>query len=701
MNLETTPQVGVFVCECGNQISGTLDTESLRHDAASLTSVVYASCEAYPCSRDGQTRIQHAINEQGLDRVLIAGCTPRLVRNLFENVVQAAGLDRSFLDIRDIREQCAYVHSDYPDAALQKASNLIEMGVDRLAAITPPRIYTGQVMKSALIIGSGLSGLTTAISLADSGIEVTLVERSSSLGGELQILQDHAQDLIARKIETVLEHPQVHIMLKANIIEVIRKPGNYQVSINEGDKEIALSFGAIIVATGAQPKHLESESWYHHPHVKTQIEFSHELRFAVEADKGLALKNIVLILYEDRSDRGHISQLNCMAVIHQAILTKQLNPEANVLILFRELNLGSIADRGKDEFLKAKDLGVTFFRYQEGHPPVIGDTNVDVFDELTGEAVSIPFDRVVIALPLEPTDNARTLASILRLPQDEAGFIQESHLRLRPGRHVDDGIYVLGGAHEPADTAEALFHAYITSARALRFLKQGTISVEAPIAEIEPEYCTGCGNCVQVCPMSAINLEKRDGMLSLSEVNVLRCIGCGNCVVVCPAKAITLPGWNDAAILAQISAALKLPPTPGEGDEKTKRDTRVVALSCEWSAYAAADIAGVRRIAYPPEVRIIRMNCSARFDPNLILWAFLNGADGVFLGACHPGECHYGSGNLYAQERIEVLKKQLAERGFDPSRLNLEFLSGDDGEKFAQSIIDFVLAVQSTDVQTV
>lgn len=201
--------------------------------------------------------------------------------------------------------------------------------------------------------------------------------------------------------------------------------------------------------------------------------------------------------------------------------------------------------------------------------------------------------------------------------------------------------------------------------------------------------------------MSAINLEKRDGVLSLSEVNVLRCIGCGNCVVVCPAKAITLPGWNDAAILAQISAALKPPPTPGEGDEKTKRDTRVVALSCEWSAYAAADIAGVRRIAYPPEVRIIRMNCSARFDPNLILWAFLNGADGVFLGACHPGECHYGSGNLYAQERIEVLKKQLAERGFDPSRLNLEFLSGDDGEKFAQSIIDFVLAVQSTDVQTV
>ena len=701
MSVETTPQVGVFVCECGNQISGTLDTEALRRAAADLPGVVYAICEAYPCSKDGQIQIQQAITERGLDRVLVAGCTPRLVKNLFENTIQAADLDRSYLDVRNIREQCAYVHPDYPDAAQQKAANLIEMGVERLAAITPPRVYTGQVINSALIIGSVLSGLTTAISLADSGIDITLVERSSTLGGELQMLQDQAQDLIARNIETVLGHPRIHIMLNANITEVIRQPGNYQVSVTERDKTLELRVGAIIVATGAQPKPLVSDRWYDRSRVKTQVEYSLELGLAVEAGNGFALQDIVLILYTDEADGGHCSQLNCMAILHQAIRTKQLNPEANVLILFRELNLGSVADRGTDDFLKAKDLGVTFFRYQEGHPPVIGDTTIDVYDELTGEAVQIPFDRVVIALPLEPTDNARTLASILRLPQDEAGFIQEPHLRLRPGRHVDDGIYLLGGAHEPADTAEALFHAYLTSARALRFLNQGTISVETPIAEIEADYCTGCGNCVQVCPMSAINLEKRDGVLSLSEVNVLRCIGCGNCVVVCPVKAITLPGWNDAAILAQISAALKLSRTPGEQDEVTKPGTRVVALACEWSAYAAADMAGVRRIDYPPEARIIRMNCSARFDPNLILWAFLNGADGVFLGACHPGECHYGTGNLYAKERIEVLKKQLAERGLDPNRLHLEFLSGDDGDKFAQSIFDFVQAVKSTDRQAV
>jgi heterodisulfide reductase subunit A len=290
-------------------------------------------------------------------------------------------------------------------------------------------------------------------------------------------------------------------------------------------------------------------------------------------------------------------------------------------------------------------------------------------------------------MPLVPQDNADTLAALLRLPQDESGFIIEPRTRLRPGRYADDGVFVIGGAHQPVDTAETLFQAYLAGARVLRFLEQETIRIEAPVAEIEAGLCTGCGNCVQVCPMTAIQLEKRDGILSLSEIDPLRCTGCGNCVVVCPVRAITMPGWNDAAILAQITAALQSRTTAPE--EALSYAPRVVVLACEWSAFAAADIAGSRHCPYPHGVRIIRMNCSARFDPNHILWAFLNGADGVFLGTCHPGECHYGTGNLYAKERVEVLKKQLAEHGVDPRRLHLGFFSGDEGPKLAQALTHF------------
>ncbi len=689
MSLSIAPRVGVFICECGGQISGVLDTHALSRSVVQLPNVSYAQCEAYPCSKDGQLRIQGAISEQGLERILVAGCAPRLVRSLFEKTLNAAGLEPSYLDIRDIREGCVYVHPHDPGAAFEKSVNLIEMGVERLTKLTPPRKYTGRVLKSVLVVGTGLSGLTVASSLADNGIDITLIEHTSALGGSLRILQEHAQELIYQQIETVLNNPHIRILLNAQITEATGQPGDYHVKIYQDGKVVARNYGAILITSGAEPKRLAGERWYDRQRVKTQLEYSAELE-TTEKLKGLALKDIVMILYAEGVEDGSHLQLNSMACIHQAIRTKLLNPQANITVLFRDLYLGSVTERGVDDFLKAKELGITFFRYQEGHPPIIGDQTIQVNDELTGEAVFIPFDQAVLALPLVPQEYILKLASIFQLPQDESGFLRERRVRLRPGHFVEDGIFILGSAHRPTDTAETLFQAYLSGARALRFLNQMRVSLEVPIAEINIDLCTGCGNCVQVCPVSAINLDKRDGLLSQSKVDALRCNGCGNCVVVCPVKAINLPGWNDAAILAQISAALNVKQPDIKTFAGTQPDSRVVVLACEWSALAAAEIAGTRRFSYPSNVRIIRMNCSARFDPNLILWAFLNGARGVFLGACHPGECHYGKGNLYARERVEALKLQLQERGIDSNRLRLQFLAGDDGEGFARAITSYV-----------
>jgi heterodisulfide reductase subunit A len=232
----------------------------------------------------------------------------------------------------------------------------------------------------------------------------------------------------------------------------------------------------------------------------------------------------------------------------------------------------------------------------------------------------------------------------------------------------------------------------VTSARAQRFLEQEIVRIESPTAQVDENLCTGCGNCVQACPKLAIDMHRRDGVLSKAQVNALRCIGCGNCVVVCPVRAISLPGWDDAAIVAEVIAATE------PSSDRGKKDTPcVLALACEWSAYAAADMTGVQRISYPSSVRIIPMNCSARFDPDLVLWAFLSGADGVYLGACHAGECHYGTGNLHASERVDVLRKQLIDHGLDPRRLRLEFLAGDDSERFAETITDFVTEIEDLD----
>jgi len=690
MNVDTTPRVGIFVCECGDEIAEILDTETLRQRASELPGVVYASSESYPCSKDGRERIQQAIKEHNLERVLVAGCTPRLMNKLFEKTMQSVDMDGSYLDVRNIREHCAYVHSNEPGAALQKAVDLIEMGVKRLTVIHPPHLYTGRMVKSILVIGSGLSGLTTALTLADAGISVTLIEESETLGGELQVLQDHAREMIAERIIETSQSSRIHVMTGAHFTDVIGQPGDYQVSITQSGKTTTCVVGAIVVASGAQWKNLDGEHWYDRTRVKTLVEFATDLDSGTFQSGSQAPQNIVMILYSEEASGEHCPQLNSMASIHQAIHAKQLNPNTNVMILFRDLHLGGVGEQGMDDFLQAKDLEITFFRYQEAHPPIIRDKTIDVQDVLIGEALSIPFDQAILAMPLIPKEGADTLAALLRLPQDENGFIVEPRVRLRPGHYVDDGIYVIGGAHQPADTTLTLLQAYVTSVRVQRFLDQEKISIKAPIAEIDASLCTGCGNCTQVCPMLAIRLEKRDGILSLSDVNPLRCTGCGNCVVVCPVKAITMPGWNDAVILEQISSALNPSSLPLDMNGKP----RIVALTCEWSAYAAADMAGAQRLSYPSNMRIIRMNCSARFDPNIILWAFLNGADGVFLGACHPGDCHYGSGNLYAKERVEVLKTQLTEHGLNPDRLHLEFLYGSDGAGFADAVKNFIEVVK-------
>ena len=687
-DLSASPRTGVLVCECGEEIAGVLDTNALRATAVDLPGVVYASCEAYPCSKDGLLRMQQAITENNLERVLIAGCTPRLVEKHFRDAALSVGLEPGRVEVVDIREHCAYVHADEPDAAMRKAADLIVMGVSRLAATSLPFPHTHALLNSALIIGSGLSGLTVANSLADAGQHVTLVENALELGGTSHAFQENAKDLIDGLIEIVSNHPRIDILLDSRLTQVSGPPGAYEVSITSSDQTTTLIIGAIVVATGAKPLPLDNSRYFDSLCVITQARFAHELTRATTTGNDLTMQDIVLILSSEEGDEDYCSHLSSLTGVRQAIQVKQLNPAANVTVLFRELFSAGENHPLEEKIQQAKDLGVTFFRYRTETPPLISEKTVDIDDPLTGQPVRLLYDRVVLATPLVPQDNSDTLAALLGLHQDKHGFMIEARTRLVPGRYCDTGIYVVGSAHQPVDTTDVLLQAYMTSSRLQRYLNQDSLSTGAPVAEISPETCTGCGNCVPVCPVNAIHLIQKDGVLSLAEVEALLCTGCGNCAVVCPVNAIMIPGWDDLAIVSQINAAFS-PSSTNDDAEGGVHSPRILAFACEWSAYASADLAGTLRIPYPSDVRILRMNCSARFDPQHILWALLNNADGVLLGACHPGECHYGTGNLYAEERVKVLKQQLADYGLDPRRVRLEFLAGDDGAGFVETITAF------------
>ncbi len=695
-------RTGVFVCRCGERMAGMLNLDALAERACALPGVVYAQPLRYSCSPDGLAAIRAAIAEQKLNRVVIAGCAPRALAPRLRRACEEAGLDGQLFDLVDIREGCAWPHAGEPEAAQAKAADLIAMGVVRVALRQVHRLASAQVAPAALVIGGGLAGMTAALALANAGVEVHLVEREATLGGMLRdahtpsIAGRCAAAFLATKALAVTRHPRIKVWLESRVTEVSGTVGHYTLTVAGGPGSATLDVGAIIVATGAQALRPRGLYRYDGECVLTQAEFERELARHDGAAKRPArgngdsagevkpLRNVVMILCAGQRDdaRPYCSRVCCPTALAQALAVKAISPQATVTLVCRELCLPPDAE---DEVRRAHRAGVEFVRYALSSPPAVGDGAVEIRDE-GGRAARLPYDRVVLATPLVPQTDAGMLAHLLGLAQDGSGFFPAPHYRLRSNGHAERGVYVCGAAHGPAVWNEVIFQATATAFRALRYLRAGTITSHDTVAVVDKKRCTGCGTCVGTCPFGAIALRQDEGLLSRSQVDPLRCQGCGDCAVACPVGAIDVVGSSQAEVWAQIEAALAC--TAGG-------EPRILALGCEWSAYAAGELAGARRMSYPAAVRMLSLTCSARFDPACVLWAFHRGADGVFLGACPPGQCHYIAGNRHARERIEALQAMLAESGFDPRRLRLEWVTPDDPGDFVDKITAFTDLVRA------
>ncbi len=692
-------RIGVFICECGEEIVSILDLERLERESLNLPGVVFARPMLYSCSPDGQRAIRQAVTDQQLDRVVVAGCPAKLMRPLFRQALDGVGIAPHLVEVVDIREGCAYVHSDEPEAATVKALDIIAMGVARLALSGPVEPVTAEVTRTALVVGGGLAGLTAALTLANGGVPTTLVEREPELGGLVRQLhtvfpqQASGPGVVADLAQSVLNHPRITVRLGSAVSAVSGQPGCYHVTLNESSSSETLDAGAVVVATGAQPLFPTGRFGYDRRRVITQFELEQRLATPLnppsrgestplsspsrgESAGDVLNGHVVMLLCAGQRDDQipYCSGVCCMTAMRQAQAVRATHPESDVTIIYRDLL--PYGESGEEAISLTQQQGVFFIHYTPDRPPRMTDEGLALSD---GRVV--PCDLLVLATPLVPQEDASTVAALFRIPQDANGFFPDDRVRLRPGEHIDRGVYVAGAAHFPTHVDEATFQGYSVAARALRFINQGTASSRKAIAWVDEELCTGCGTCAETCPYDAIAFEKRDGLLYASHIDPLLCKGCGNCVVACPPKAIRLPDATDAQLLAQIEVALRS--RNGDGP-------RILGFCCEWSAYAAAELAGAERRSYPSCVRLIPVSCSARFDPYHVLWAFLNGADGVFLGGCERGECHYVAGNEFASERITALRNMLTEHGFDRQRLRLAWYAADDGAAFVKRVNEIV-----------
>jgi heterodisulfide reductase subunit A len=699
---QTSPlkvRIGVFVCHCGNNIAGTVRVAEVVDYAKTLPGVSHAEANLYTCSEDGLSSIKKAIAEHGLNRVVVASCTPRTHEILFRRACEEAGVNKYLFEFVNLREHCSWIHMGLPDEATDKARDLVRMGAAKARNLEPQEEKETEVYPAALVIGGGMAGMAAAQSLARQGLKVHLVEKEKVLGG----LARHAATLfptdedgaavVREAVGKVRSEKRIKLHLSSTIDAVRGFIGNFDVAIRKGKQRLEFKVGTIIVAVGAEElKPAGLHGYGKIPGVLTQLELGD-----LAKENGLrGIGDVVMVNCAGAriDERTYCGRFCCLTAMKNAILLKEKDAGRNVTILHRGvMAYGTDFER---YYGKALEKNVRFIQYDPADPPRVEGNGrleaVTVRDMLTGREIELPADRLVLTTPLVARPENQKLAQMLKVPTGQDGFFLEAHLKLRPVEFSTDGIYVCGSARYPCDIRESTGQALAAAAKAAIPLVQGKVRAEAITAFAEELHCTGCGACETVCPFSAIEMKTaRDGRTVASVIEAM-CKGCGCCAAACPSGAMQQKGFSDRQLFSMIEAYAR-----EIREKRAKREEHpgpyILAFACNWCSYAGADLAGVSRLQMPPNTRVVRVMCSARVKPDLVIAALAKGIDGVLILGCHPGDCHYTEGNYYTRRRAAALKSLLTFMGYEPERFQLHWISAAEGARFAATIREAVEAV--------
>ena len=459
---------------------------------------------------------------------------------------------------------------------------------------------------------------------------------------------------------------------------------------------VELEVGTIVVATGADvfdPSVLPNYGYGKFMNVITSLEFErlinaggpshgHLLR---PSDMQIPKRVTFIQCVGSRSDKNgklYCSNVCCMNTIKDSLLIKEHWPDTEIYVFY--VDIRAYGKGFEDLYQRARKAGVKFIR---GLPAEIKEDkrtrNLWLFGEntLQNELYKVNVDMAILSVGLEARKDSEIIQRLLTLSRNQDGFFLEAHPKLRPVDAATGGIFFAGCAEGPKDIKDSVTQASAAAARAGILMAKGKVTVEAITPITFSDKCTACGLCTKVCPYNAITLNKDLKRVSIIEA---ACGGCGTCAAECPFGALTQSHFTDKQILAQVDAV-----TECDADKK------VVAFCCNWCSYAGADFAGVSRMQYPPNVRIIRTMCSGRVSPKFVERAFARGAAAVMVTGCHLGDCHYINANYQTQKRVEKLWKKMEQNGLRKDRLQLLWASAAEGEKFANKAREMKGIVES------
>jgi heterodisulfide reductase subunit A len=564
---EEEPKIGVFVCRCGANIGRVVDVPDIAEYAKGLPNVVHVEESLFACATNTAKAISDTIRDKGLNRVVVAACTPRTHEPLFRDTLREAGVNQYFFDMANIREHCTWVHSKEQEAATEKAKDIVRMSVARASKLEPLDEFSLPVDKTALVVGGGVAGMTSAFTLAEQGYETYLVEKASDLGGvanrihytlEGMDVQTFVKDLKKK----VYRHPKIHAITDGAIVHVDGYVGNFSTTVKAKGRVRTIKHGAVIIATGAVEYKPTEYLYGENDKVMTQLEM--EGKLAKQDEKLMAAESVVMIQCVGcrNEDRNYCSRVCCSGAMKNALKMKELKPEAEIYVLFRDMRTYGFRE---DYYLEASRKDVKFIRYEPEDKPLLeareeggrSFIRVTAADPILGKKLELDVDAIVLAAAVIPTPGSNELARMFKVPLGPDGFFQEAHAKLRPVDFAAEGVFLCGTAQYPKHMSETITQAYGAAGRVLTLLSRDTVVASGAVCSVKGMDCVSCGACISVCSYGAIDfMDTPRGKKAV--VNSVLCKGDGLCVAKCPTSAISLSHYTDDEVFNQIDAALEL-----------------------------------------------------------------------------------------------------------------------------------------------
>jgi len=557
------PKIGVFVCHCGANISSVVNVPSTVDYALTLPNVVYATEQIFSCATNSAKEITELALEKGFNRVVIAACSPRTLEPLFQDTLREAGLNQYYLDMANIREHCSWVHAKQKDEATQKAHDIVRMSVARVAQQEPLQEFDLPVNKAALVVGGGIGGMTTALSIAKQGHEVHLVEKNKDLGGMARRLHTTLEGLdvqtyLDNLIRQVYQNPLIHVSHEAVIREVDGYIGNFTTTIETEGRVKEIKHGASVLAIGAEEYKPPTEYLYgQNENVFTHMELGEQIAKSNEAVLNAETLVMIQCVGSRNEERNYCSRVCCSHAVKNALKLKKLNPEMRIYVLFRDVRTYGFRE---DSYREAMEQGVQFIRYTPEDPPQVEEAKeggkdvirVTVPDPILGQRLELDADVLSLAAAVIPAESTLEMAGMFKAALSEDQYFKEAHVKLKPVEFATDGVFLCGTAHYPKHIPETINQAYGAAGRVLTLLANDTVTTSGTVARINYKTCVGCQTCLPLCPYEAIsyNSKKR-----VCVVNQILCKGCGTCASACPCHCANLLGYKPEQILAQIRAA--------------------------------------------------------------------------------------------------------------------------------------------------